>query len=465
MKKKFDIIIIGNGSIASSIAFEIINKEKKLKIAIIGPKDREGSATSAAGLMLNVFGEIEYDSLSSIQGRRKFEMLLASRKLWANHVKSLNNQSKIKLKIKKGTVVLNNSSSDDLDDENFSSIVAGLKKYNESFEFIKNSKIKGYKPYERNRSLQSIFIPNENSISSNALMNSYDYIFENKKNVNIFNSYITKINIKKDNLKEITDNNGKKYLSENIILASGAYTQNLINQLKKIKNKIPKIFYGSGVAFLASKEKLVAPEFVVRTPNRGLACGLHVVPLGTNNLYVGATNRVSHIPINYPIISSITGLQNSFVKEFNSDHHNMRIKKIFIGHRPTSLDSFPLIGPTSIKGLWIASGTKRDGITISPLIGKAIANMVLNKKELLISKDFFPERKPLFVMTKKEGIKKAVKHIFSAAYQHQLEFPMANWKEPIEEMFYKDIENIYKKSKLKVGVPPEILNMYKYKRV
>ena len=79
--------------------------------------------------------------------------------------------------------------------------------------------------------------------------------------------------------------------------------------------------------------------------------------------------------------------------------------------------------------------------------------------------DFFPERKPLFTMTKKEGIEKAVKHIFSAAYQHQLEFPMANWKEPVKEMFYKDIENIYKKSKLKVGVPPEILNMFKYKRV
>ena len=70
MKKKFDIIIIGNGSVASSIAFEIINKEKKFKIAIVGPKNREGSATSAAGLMLNVFGEIEYDSFSSIQGHQ-----------------------------------------------------------------------------------------------------------------------------------------------------------------------------------------------------------------------------------------------------------------------------------------------------------------------------------------------------------------------------------------------------------
>ena len=32
------------------------------------------------------------------RGRKKFEMLLASKKLWANHVKNLNNQSKIKLK-------------------------------------------------------------------------------------------------------------------------------------------------------------------------------------------------------------------------------------------------------------------------------------------------------------------------------------------------------------------------------
>ena len=164
--------------------------------------------------------------------------------------------------------------------------------------------------------------------------------------------------------------------------------------------------------------------------------------MSSNNLYVGATNRVSHIPLNNPIISSITGLQNSFVKEFNSDHHDMKIMKIHVGHRPTSLDSFPIIGPTSIKGLWIASGTKRDGITLSPLIGKAVANMVLNKKQILVPKDFFPERKPLFTMTKKEGIEKAVKHIFSAAYQHQLEFPMANWKEPVKEMFYKDIENL-----------------------
>ena len=73
----YDCIIIGNGSIGMAIAHELSRETfKSFKISIFGKKTRSGSASLAAGAMINVFGEIEYDTLKSNVGMTKFKMLL-----------------------------------------------------------------------------------------------------------------------------------------------------------------------------------------------------------------------------------------------------------------------------------------------------------------------------------------------------------------------------------------------------
>ena len=47
-------------------------------------------------------------------------MLLKSKDLWVNHVKYLKSKINTRLKLNKGTFILNNSSADELDDKNFS---------------------------------------------------------------------------------------------------------------------------------------------------------------------------------------------------------------------------------------------------------------------------------------------------------------------------------------------------------
>ena len=347
--------------------------------------------------MLNIYAELEYDSLDTTFGRKKFEMLLEAKKLWPNFVNKLNNKVKNKVKIKKGTIVLNNSSADKLDDENFSAIEKEIKKYKENFEYVENKLIDGYIPSEKNRSLNSIFIPDENFIaSSKSLLDSYDIIFSKEKNIFLNQCNARKINIKKNNLKEIIDIKGEKYYSKNVVIAAGAYSKFFINQIKEVNKKIPDLFFGSGCAFISKNINTVIPKHVIRTPNRGMACGLHLVPFSKKDIYVGATNRISHVPIDKPILSSFLGLQNSLIKEININFNNIKIDKICIGHRPTTVDTFPILGPLSVDGMWVASGTKRDGLTLSPLIGKAIANMVLsNKKNDLIPKEFYPKENQL----------------------------------------------------------------------
>lgn len=465
--KVFDCIVIGNGSIGLAIADELSRKtSESFKISIFGKKTRDGSASLAAGAMINVFGEIEYDSLKSNAGMTRFKMLLKSKDLWTNHIKYLKSKTKTKLKYSKGTYILNNSSADELDDKNFQAIESALKLFKEKFSYVKSSDIKGYNPKQRSRSFKNLYIPNEGFISSaKDLLDSYDSILEIKKNIVFQRSFVSKVIIK-NNKKIVIDEKGNKFECKFLIIASGSYANKIIKQIKQIKNNVPDLFFGTGNAIIASAEKNITPKFVIRTPNRGMACGLHVVPLKKNYIYIGASNRISDIPNNKPLISTVMTLQNSLIKEVNQAYGGLKIKKICVGHRPTTTDTFPLLGETRVKGLYIASGTKRDGLSMSLFIAKCISNSILNlRNNFIFPKMFKPERKIIHTMNLKEGIEKSVKHRVSAAYQHDLELPKTETEETFRNGIVSEVKKIYAKCKLKKGVSPEILNMYLYQKV
>ena len=463
----YDCIIIGNGSIGLTCAYELINSsDKNFKIAIFGKKMREGSASLAAGAMVNVFGEVEYDTLSSKEGLVKFQMLLKAKNLWQKQINKIKNEVSTKLKLNKGTYIINNSSADELDDENFNSIEKSLKRFKEPYSFVQAKDIKGYDPQPKSRSLKSLYIPNENFISSaKDLLDSYDKIFNHKKNISVKNCFIKRIIVKK-NFKEVMDENGNRYTCKHIIIAAGAYSNALIKQIKQIKNKVPDLFFGVGNAIIAETEKLNLPNCVIRTPNRGMACGLHVVPLDKKNIYIGASNRISDVPNNNALISTSTAIMDSLLKEINQNYGNLRIKKMCVGHRPTTSDTFPLLGETSVRGLHIATGTKRDGLSLSIYIAKCIANSILKlNNKYNFPSAFRPERKIISTLTIKEGIEKTVKHRVSAAYQHSLEIPKTESVESYKDAIRSEVKGLYKTANLKKGVPPEILNLYKYKKI
>jgi len=190
------------------------------------------------------------------------------------------------------------------------------------------------------------------------------------------------------------------------------------------------------------------------------------VPLNKNNIYIGATNRISDIPNNNPLISTSTSIMNSLMREINQDYGKLKIKKICVGHRPTTADTFPLLGETSVKGLYIATGTKRDGLTLSVYIAKCIANSILKlNNKYNFPKIFSPERKIISTLTVSQGIEKTIKHRISAAYQHNLKIPTTENDEAYRKIIKSEVQEIYKSNNIKKGIPPELLNMYRYKKI
>src|SRR4051794_29616405 len=107
--QQFDIVIVGNGVLAYSVAFALTTKDPTLKIAIVGPQDRLGGATIASGAMLGCFGEVTKQGISSAAGKFKHQLGIKAAQMWPNwieRINSFNTQNPIKLNL--GThIVLN----------------------------------------------------------------------------------------------------------------------------------------------------------------------------------------------------------------------------------------------------------------------------------------------------------------------------------------------------------------------
>jgi glycine oxidase len=232
--------------------------------------------------------------------------------------------------------------------------------------------------------------------------------------------------------------------------------------------KIPSIFYGVGVSI-----ELKSPDnphsACIRTPNRGLACGLYTAPYIADDNYpkdhiiVGATNFISEKPYYYGRLASIEGLVKGAIEQINSNFYRADFIKTNIGWRPTSQDTYPLIGKTSINNLIIITGTKREGFHLSPVISEYIVSIIYEEptdKKMLY---FKPERSLIKSLTREEAIQKAVRHQISAAYQHEFKPSRSRMTEQLKKMYRNDIEKVHDQvGALDWGIPPEMIEMYRY---
>jgi glycine/D-amino acid oxidase-like deaminating enzyme len=68
------------------------------------------------------------------------------------------------------------------------------------------------------------------------------------------------------------------------------------------------------------------------------------------------------------------------------------IVETWAGLRPGTPDNLPILGPTDIEGLFIATGHYRNGILLAPVTAKLVRDWVLNQKLSASTEIFSPSR-------------------------------------------------------------------------
>jgi len=251
------------------------------------------------------------------------------------------------------------------------------------------------------------------------------------------------------------------------LLANGASASAVLRQ-SELGIDVQPVFYGEGVS-LEIKAEGHPHRKCVRTTNRGGACGIYSVPLflgpdgPDDHIVIGASNRVVNAPEHFGRLISIAHLMEGAVREINQHFYAARLIRVNVGWRPTTQDTYPLLGATSVPNFHIATGTKRDGFHLSPVISDMMATLMTGG---VIDDERFrwyaPERPVIRDISREDGIAMAVASLMSEQYQHGYLPSNVLMDEQVRATYRREIEELYERIGAKDwGIPPELVNMYK----
>jgi glycine oxidase len=453
MKNKhvFDVVVVGNGVLGLSLALTLVRK--KLRVALVGESNRPWAASTAAGAMLGCFGEVTSTLLKNEYGRMKHDFAVRALGLWDDWLDELGDNDDIR--VADGTVIILNTVGSKIDDVNFEAIRKSLQDYDEPFEDIEPADVDWLDPYPGSRPERAIYIPNENAVNSIKLLQRLEKSF-----IELGGTLINEAGMRLErnayHVDALVLTSGERVISNKIVLAAGVKSQDLLDSVPDIASRIPPLVSGKGVAALVSTVDGTSPSSVIRTPNRAFACGQHIVPREKGEVYIGATNVTVPKVAENPKVSNVITLLEHASRQIRWNLSQARLNHLLVGNRPISLDGFPLLGETDLKGLWIMTGTYRDGLTLSPYLAQEMAKLICDEEANADLEMFNPVRPPIQPFTRKEVIKDTVEQILATGYENDWRMPIG-WQNIIENNMHSFYENFAKDLHPNFTPPPEVL--------
>jgi glycine oxidase len=171
---------------------------------------------------------------------------------------------------------------------------------------------------------------------------------------------------------------GNVISAAHVVLAAGCYS----GEIAGLRNYAPtRPARGQMLALRSSTVQLTR---VVRS-ERG-----YIVPRDDGRLVVGSTLEYAAFE------KRVTpgGLQQilAAVLQMVPDLASAEIVETWSGLRPDTPDHLPVLGPTDIEGLLVATGHFRNGILLAPVTGKLVREWVTEQRTSLSWENFSPMR-------------------------------------------------------------------------
>ncbi len=427
----YDVVVVGNGSLGSSLAIELARRGAA--VALVGRAHRPYAASSAAGAMLGCFGEVTSALLANQYGRAKFELDLKAKDIWPQWLELLaegDSDGRDLLTAKGTTVLLNAVGTGSIDSANYDAIQRALDEHGEPYETVDPADVPWLDPDPNSRPLKALHIPGEHAVDSGRLLRRLERTARNL-GVSVVDAEGKALISDGDRVRAVELDDGTTVAGARVVLAAGVGSQRLLDSVPDLGACIPRLVSGYGVSAVVSVQDGTQPESVIRTPNRAFACGLHIVPRGSFRVYVGATNILSPRPVADPVMRDLLFLLECSHRQIRRNLWSSSIVGVQVGNRPVTLDGFPLLGETSLAGLWLMTGTYRDGLFLSPVLAREFAARLSGEPGELDLSRFTPERAPLEGVSRSEALDTTVEHMLATGYEHHWNIP-TDWQEYLE---------------------------------
>jgi glycine oxidase len=422
-ENNYDVIIVGNGVLGLSLGLVLARRGRR--VAVLGEPHRPYAGTSASGAMLGCFGEVTTTLVASDAGRTKLELGIEATGLWPQWLAELGPGADEEIRTADGTtVILNAIGVAEIDDTNFNAIRNELVRYSRPFDDVDPLDLEWVDAEPISRPLRALHIPGEHAVNSAALVTRVQEAFTAAGGT-LIPAEATRVEHTGDRATGVTLTTGERLTGEHVTLAAGSRTQPLLDQLP-VGERMPPLVSGYGVSVLMKTFDGTAPRGVIRTPNRSFACGLHLVPRGPGEVYLGATNVVSVRPRDAADMRDMVFLMQCAHRQIRLGLWASPVQKIQVGNRPIAVDGFPMVGAGGMSGLWIMTGTYRDGLHMSPLLAQEMAARILDEPAGHDLSLFDPIRKPIQALSREQVVENTFVEQFAIGPEQDWTLP-ADW--------------------------------------
>jgi glycine oxidase len=344
-----DAIVVGGGVIGCSIAWRLSQFGLKVTLIERGQVGREAS-WAAAG-MLGPHSEAR--GLDSM-----FELCLKSREMYPSFAAELKDATGIDPEYRdEGGFFVSTTESDQEYERRFASwqIEAGLGPVRVPVEDVRSSEPEVTSPL-----LSAIFIPGDHQIENRLLMKALDHVLKQSPVTIIEGQEVTSLVMDSEGIAGVACS-GNRYESRQVVLAAGCWSSALARQVGLNVDVTPAL--GQMLAVVGpSLNHVVHSTDCYLVPRLGGR-----LLIGATVDYVGYEKKLTAGAI-HSLITAATRLVPGVTKA--------EVVETWSGLRPDTGDHLPIIGPSGIRGLTLATGHFRNGILLAPVTAQLVTETI-----------------------------------------------------------------------------------------
>lgn len=455
-----EIVIVGNGAVGLFLGFELARRGTE--IMLIGEPGRRYGASVAAGAMLGCYGEVGPTTFDTPFSRAKFDLDRLAAQRWPGVLDLLadfnGERDGSSFLTATGTLLIHNTiGHPQIDDDAMRSIRGAMETHAEPFEEVDAADFNWLDPQPTARPLRTLYLPNEHAVDPLRVLNACESAFIGAGG-ELVEATVRAVRPERGAAMTIELHDGTLISANTVVLAAGVQTQGLLDNLPEVARNIPRLVSGPGIAAVLNESTgIVGPPHVVRTPNRAFSCGLHAIPRPDGHVYLGATNSIRPTPTGVPSVRGLQFLLDCAVRQIRRGLWLSDIESVLVGNRPVTLDGYPLFGPTPVDGLWLMTGTYRDGFHTAPVLAEMVADWLTGAAPPEPLSLFKPTRRPIQALTREETVRQAVVHRLATGHEFDWSLPV-DWPMAMEGLFATYYAELAASIDDEYTPPPDILS-------
>lgn len=176
--------------------------------------------------------------------------------------------------------------------------------------------------------------------------------------------------------------------AEAVVIAAGAWSRNIPGlpdparpPVRPLKGQMVALQMPDGAPLI---------DHVVWGPGNSIVPSIYLAPKDGGRLVVGAT--VEEMGFNTEMTAGGLFELLRSAWEVLPGIYDLPVLESWAGLRPASRDDAPILGPTSIEGLIMATGHHRNGILLAPITAQAVSDYLLSGRVASLIKPFLLER-------------------------------------------------------------------------